>query len=220
MARKRISGPVRTGAKLLLPVGALILMSQFPAYAPSAERSAPAPAPETELPPLSAGPVAPPRPAPAAVPPHFEVKSVLALERGLQHGEYAWSAEGVPPGRIWVHVDIAAQTLRVYRGSSEIGRAVILYGADNKPTPTGRFRILEKDADHVSNLYDAPMPYMLRLTNDGIAIHGSHVDYGSATNGCVGVPEEFAALLFAEARVGDTVLVTGQKSPAQAAPLS
>ena len=39
------------------------------------------------------------------------------------------------------------------------------------PTPTGVFPITEKKRHHVSNLYDAPMPYMLRLTDDGIAIH-------------------------------------------------
>jgi lipoprotein-anchoring transpeptidase ErfK/SrfK len=92
----------------------------------------------------------------------------------------------------------------------EIGRAAILYGADDKPTPAGTFTILEKKRHHVSNLYGAPMPYMMRLTWDGVAIHGSEVEWGSATHGCVGVPSEFAALLFAAARKGDPVLVTNR----------
>ncbi len=41
------------------------------------------------------------------------------------------------------------------------------------------------------------MPYMLRLTNDGVAIHGSNVRQGYATHGCIGVPTDFAKLLFA-----------------------
>ena len=45
------------------------------------------------------------------------------------------------------------------------------------------FPITEKDADHVSNIYDAPMPYMLRLTADGITIHGSKVERGPGRHG-------------------------------------
>jgi lipoprotein-anchoring transpeptidase ErfK/SrfK len=68
--------------------------------------------------------------------------------------------------------------------------------------PTGIFPITEKDADHISNIYDAPMPHMMRLTNDGVAIHGSKVQLGYATNGCVGVPDDFAAKLFKVANLG------------------
>src|SRR3546814_3425959 len=67
---------------------------------------------------------------------------------------------------------------------------------------------MEKDEDHVSNLYDAPMPYMLRLTNDGVAIHGSEVEWGLATHGCIGIPTKFAALLFSQAGLVDHVIIT------------
>jgi lipoprotein-anchoring transpeptidase ErfK/SrfK len=111
-------------------------------------------------------------------------------------GDYAWEDSGVPQGELRIVVDLAWQRLYAYRGGVEIGRAAILYGADDKPTPTGTFKILQKKKDHISNLYGAPMPFMLRLTNDGIAIHGSEVEDGYATHGCIGVPDEFAALLF------------------------
>ena len=52
------------------------------------------------------------------------------------------------------------------------------------------------------------MPYMMRLTNDGVAIHATKVENGYVTHGCVGVPEGFAAKLFAAARLGDRVIVT------------
>ena len=81
-----------------------------------------------------------------------------------------------------------------------------------RQTPLGVFPILQKDADHVSNLYDAPMPYMLRLTNDGIAIHASDVQYGNATHGCIGVPTGFARKLFNATRIGDRVIVTNGKT--------
>lgn len=154
----------------------------------------------------------------------FAVATPLQLDADLHYGDYAWNADGVAEGALTMVVDLLWQRLYVYRGGVEIGRSSIIYGADNKPTPLGTFSILEKDKDHVSNLYDAPMPYMLRLTMDGVSIHASTVEYATATNGCVGVPEEFAALLFAQAKPGDKVLVTkgwarevyGQKAPATA----
>jgi lipoprotein-anchoring transpeptidase ErfK/SrfK len=106
-----------------------------------------------------------------------------------------------------VRVDLQGQTISVFRSGHEIGTAVILYGADEKPTPTGGFHILQKLKDHRSSLYDAAMPYTLRLTEDGVAIHGSDVKEGAATHGCIGVPTAFAELLFEEAKTGDKVII-------------
>jgi lipoprotein-anchoring transpeptidase ErfK/SrfK len=163
----------------------------------------------------AAKPAAAPAPQPRAQvvrasAPAFPVKSTLQPDQRLEHGDYVWEEEGVPTGPLTMVVDLKAQILYAYRGGVEIGRSAILYGADDKPTPTGTFKILEKNRHHVSNLYGAPMPYMMRLTWDGVAIHGSEVEWGSATHGCVGVPSEFAALLFAAAQKGDQVLVTNR----------
>lgn len=139
----------------------------------------------------------------------FTVKRVLTLDAPLRHGDWVWDDAGVPPGPIVVTVDLKAETLSVFRGGYEIGVAAILFGATDKPSPTGVFPILEKDADHVSSTYDnAPMPYMLRLTGDGVAIHGSEVQWGYATHGCIGVPTPFARRLFGITGVGDIVVVT------------
>jgi hypothetical protein len=138
----------------------------------------------------------------------FIVAGILAPNAPLRAGDYVWETEGVAPGPLTIVVDLGTERLYAYQGGVEIGRAFIMYGADEKPTPTGTFTILEKDADHISNLYNAPMPYMLRLTWDGVAIHGSEVDERYATHGCIGVPDEFAALLFARASLGTRVLVT------------
>jgi lipoprotein-anchoring transpeptidase ErfK/SrfK len=144
------------------------------------------------------------------------VNGVLALDRPLEPAEYAWNDQGVPAGRTIVIVDVGAQILYVYRAGVEIGRTTLIKGDDEKPTPLGTFPILQKNKDHVSNLYDALMPYMLRLTWDGIAIHGSVVGEGNVTHGCIGIPEEFAELLFANVKVGDRVLVTNSWAPAPA----
>jgi hypothetical protein len=142
-----------------------------------------------------------------------EVMSLLKVAGPMAYGEFVWDDEGVPDGEVWVRVDLTAQIISVFRAGHEIGTATVLFGANEKPTPAGRFEILEKRKDHVSNLYDAPMPYMLRLTNDGIAIHGSDVRFGAATHGCVGVPLVFAEKLFEQARLGGEVIVVRGDQP-------
>lgn len=160
-----------------------------------------------------ARPVPPAQPAPqSAAQAPFVVKRVLDIKGPLNHGDWAWDDAGVPAGPMVVTVDLEAQTLSVFRGGYEIGVAVILYGATDKPTPLGTWPILEKDKDHFSNLYDnAPMPYSLRLTQDGVFIHASDVQWGNATHGCIGLPLPFARKLFAAVKVGDPVVVTSGK---------
>lgn len=155
-------------------------------------------------------PVAPANPKPAeAAPTGYVVKSILPIAGPLKMGDWHWD-EGAAPGRgtIVITVDLAAQVLSVFREGHEIGAAAVLYGADAKPTPTGVYPITQKDADHVSNIYHAPMPYMLRMTNDGISIHASEVADGYMTHGCIGVPKPFAKKLFAATTLGDKVIVT------------
>ncbi|WP_308517886.1 L,D-transpeptidase family protein [Sphingomonas flavescens] len=137
------------------------------------------------------------------------VKSVLQVPARMQYGDFKWDDAGVPAGPLWIRVDTRAQLISVFRAGHEIGTAVILYGADGLETPAGKFPILAKLKDHHSATYDAPMPYTLRLTKDGVAIHASDVRWGLATHGCVGVPEGFAKQLFAAASVGDEVFVVG-----------
>ena len=135
------------------------------------------------------------------------IQSLLNVDHKMRFGDYVWNVKNVPMGLVWVRVDLSQQTLSVFRANQEIGTSVILYGTDGKPTPTGLFPVLERQAQHQSSLYDAPMPYMLRLTNDGVAIHASNVRKGSATHGCVGVPIDFAKLMFSQVRRGDLIAI-------------
>jgi hypothetical protein len=200
------------GPKLLIGGGAMLavfLITGFPERAPSEATVAPKAKPKPVAP---AKPVERSRDNPVKLDPDaLIVKRVLPITGPFRHGDYVWDDAGVPDGRIIITVDLKAQTLSVFKGGYEIGAAVILYGADNKPSPLGAFPITQKDADHVSNLYDAPMPYMLRLTNDGVAIHGSDVKWGNATHGCIGVPTAFARKLFGVTKLGDIVIVTKGK---------
>jgi len=132
----------------------------------------------------------------------------------MHYGDFLWDDKGVPAGQTWVRVDLKSQLISVFRSGHEIGTAVILYGADSVPTPTGKFPVIAKLKDHRSATYDAPMPYTLRLTADGVSIHASDVRWGYATHGCIGVPVEFAAKLFEAMRVGDEVFVVDSASNA------
>jgi hypothetical protein len=139
------------------------------------------------------------------------IQSLLNTSGRMRYGDFIWNDQGVPAGRIWIRVDLDAQLVSVFRAGHEIGTAVILYGADEKETPEGKFPILAKLKDHRSSLYDAEMPYTLRLTGDGVAIHGSDVKWGAATHGCIGVPVEFARKLFAQAATGDEVTILSRR---------
>jgi hypothetical protein len=135
------------------------------------------------------------------------VKSLLSVPARMQFGDYLWNDAAVPAGSTWIRIDLGSQILSVFRAGHEIGTSVIVYGGDNKQTPTGKLRILDKAREHRSSLYEAEMPYTLRLTDDGVSIHGSAVRWGAATHGCIGVPLAFAHRLFDAARVGDEVVI-------------
>ncbi len=143
----------------------------------------------------------------------FTVKSILPIEGTIRYGEWFWDESRAPTkGKLVITVDLDARVISAFRDGHEIGTAVALLGTKSHPTPLGTFPILTKEKDNVSEKYNnAPMPYTLRMTWDGIAIHGSPVANGYASHGCVGVPEEFAAKLFAIAKRGDKVIVTRGK---------
>lgn len=153
-------------------------------------------------------PTATPTATASAQPAAYVVKRVLDIPGPMRPGDWHWDEAGVPDGPLIVTVDLKAQTISVFRAGYEIGAAVVLYGADDKPTPLGVFPISQKKVRHVSSLYGAPMPYMQRLTNDGVAIHASELGPNLATHGCIGVPLAFAKKLFGATELGDRVIVT------------
>jgi lipoprotein-anchoring transpeptidase ErfK/SrfK len=185
-------------------VGVFALSSSEPAAPPSHRTAAAAPARPA------------PKPAPQpSVPPKdepFVIKRILPIKGAIKYGEWHWDEANVPAGPIVMTVDLDARVISVFRGGYEIGTSAVLLGTGDTPTPLGVFPITEKDKDHVSNIYTgAPMPYMQRLTNDGITLHGSNVELGYASHGCVGMPVDFAAKLFGTTKIGDKVYITRGK---------
>lgn len=140
----------------------------------------------------------------------FVIKRVLPIEGPIRYGEWHWDDAGIPDGPLVMTVDLQARVISVFRNGYEIGAAAALLGTPEHPTPVGTFPILTKERHNVSEKYgNAPMPWTLRLTWDGVAVHGgSTVERGYASHGCIGVPDEFASRLFDIADVGDVVIIT------------
>lgn len=150
------------------------------------------------------------KPSPAPVDQHFTVRRILPIDGPIGYGEWHWDDKGVPEGPLVITVDLDARVLSVFRGGYEIGAAAVLVGTDDYPTPLGTFPILAKQRHNKSEKYgDAPMPWSMFLTSDGVAIHGgSVVENGYASHGCVAAPDAFVEKIFAIARPGDKVVIT------------
>jgi lipoprotein-anchoring transpeptidase ErfK/SrfK len=166
-----------------------------------------------------------PAPVPAAVPSPepFVIKRILPIEGPIRYGEWHWDEDGAPAtGPLVITIDLEARVMSVFRDGYEIGATAVLLGTDEHPTPTGVFPILAKERWNVSEIYgDAPMPWTMRLTNDGVAIHGgSVVEPGWASHGCLGTPDAFVAKLFANAKTGDRVIITRGKRAELGTPLA
>lgn len=132
----------------------------------------------------------------------------LSLTTNVEPGRYVWRDDGEAAGPVRILVSLPLQLAFVWRGSALIGISSVSTGIIGHDTPTGTFTILEKDPDHHSNLYDnAPMPWMLRLTWDGVALHAGKVTGEPASHGCIRLPAAFAKNLYAVADVGTTVSV-------------
>ena len=107
-------------------------------------------------------------------------------------------------------------------------------GKSGYVTPSGSFTILEKTVDKKSNAYGkvfdengdrvsgkekpsdvpeggsfdgAPMPYWLRLTNDGVGHHVGAVPRYPASHGCIRGPRAVMPLVYRKVKLGTKVTV-------------
>jgi len=144
--------------------------------------------------------------------------AAMAASTALDPGAYVWQPEMATAGPVEVVVSIPLQLAYVYRGGTLIGVSTVSTGRPGHATPTGRFEILQKRREHYSNLYNnAPMPFMQRLTWDGIALHAGQIPGRPASHGCVRLPLEFSRLLFGVTQIGATVHIVDSSPSAGAA---
>jgi L,D-transpeptidase-like protein len=141
---------------------------------------------------------------------HAAAKS-RANERAIE--SVASRAAGEP---ILAIVSLQSQHITIYDANGWMLRAPVSSGQKGRETPAGIFSVLEKEAEHYSNLYDdAFMPHMQRITWSGIALHGGVLPGHPASHGCIRLPYDFAEHLFDLTRPGLRVIV----APTDVAPV-
>src|SRR5580692_2662063 len=114
-------------------------------------------------------------------------------------------------------VSIKTQQVTFYDADGWILRAPVSTGTTGRETPAGVFAVVEKNKDHHSSMYDdAWMPNMLRITWNGIALHGGPLPGYAASHGCVRMPFDFAEKVFDKAPMGMRVII----SPADTEPVA
>jgi lipoprotein-anchoring transpeptidase ErfK/SrfK len=126
----------------------------------------------------------------------------------LKAGQYVWrdvpDAEG--PDRIVI--SLSDQLAYLYRGDTLIAASTISSGRDAKPTPTGIFSVLDKRPFYRSKKYDnAPMPWMQRIDQYGIALHAGYNPGTPASHGCIRLPSAFAKKLYSVTDLGTPVYI-------------
>jgi hypothetical protein len=106
-------------------------------------------------------------------------------------------------------VSIKSQQVTFYDADGWILRAPVSTGTTGRETPAGVFAVLEKNKEHHSSLYDdASMPNMLRITWNGVALHGGPLPGYAASHGCIRMPFDFAAKVFDKAPMGMRVIIS------------
>ncbi len=145
-----------------------------------------------------------------------------------------WNGDGVN-GSPLIVVDLGIQRAFFYKGDKLVGEAVISSGKKGFETPAGSYRVIQKDKEHVSNLYGnfvdedgdvvkanvdvskeqaplgttfkgAKMRYFLRF-NGGYGMHAGRLPGYRASHGCVRLPAAIAQPFFENATVGTPVTV-------------
>jgi len=110
-------------------------------------------------------------------------------------------------------VNLNTQMIYAYNNDGDLYHSSqISSGTEDHQTPNGTFKILEKKKHHKSNIYPKPngggeMNYMLRLTNDGIAIHLGYLPGFPDSHGCIRVPKGDAQKIWKWATNGTIVKV-------------
>lgn len=200
-------------ASLMLGIAAPLL-AQATEAGKAVEQTSPPPIEpplQTEVkPPITPPPVVTQQPV--ETPPVAKTVQKPVLKKGpvdaLKPGQFVWEPRDSYEGLMKIVVVLDIQRIYVFQNDKLLGFSTISSGKKGKETPTGYFNILQKNIDHKSNLYsNAPMPYMQRLTWDGIAMHGGHLPGYPASHGCIRLPHPFAKALFGATQMNQEVVV-------------
>jgi len=130
--------------------------------------------------------------------------------RGLKPGQFVWASAIPSEGETRVVLDLKTQMAYVYRGDRVVGATTISSARTGMVTPLGNWKVLEKRKMYRSKKYDnAPMPFMQRIDEYGIAFHGGNNPGYPASHGCVRMPLKFAEKLYGLTKIGSEVIIEG-----------
>ena len=157
--------------------------------------------------------------APAAAQPATQQKlSVIEKAARLGPGQFVWEPSAASTGPVFLVINLTRQRVVLYRGGVPIAASTISSGSKGRETPIGLFAILQKAVVHRSRTYDnASMPYMQRLTTQGVAMHAGNLPGYPASHGCIRLPKAFAKLLYGVTELGTPVMITDAEQERRAA---
>lgn len=146
-----------------------------------------------------------------------------------------WDGDGVS-GAPSIVIDLSEQQASFYKGNKLVGISAISSGREGYGTPTGHYKITQKNAKHVSNLYGdyvnaqgdvlvrnvaykkdpmppgarfagSPMPYFMRLGHSAVGLHQGFLPGVPDSHGCIRMPERMVKIFFEHAPPGTPVTI-------------
>jgi lipoprotein-anchoring transpeptidase ErfK/SrfK len=146
-----------------------------------------------------------------------------------------WDGEGIP-GKSSIKISLGEQRAYFYKSGQLVGISQLSTGREGLDTPTGTFKIIQKDIGHASTRYGdyvdasdnvimpnvdnekdkkppgtkfkgAPMPYFMRIVG-GVGMHAGYLPGYPASHGCIRMPEFMAEDFFNSVDLGTPVSIT------------
>jgi lipoprotein-anchoring transpeptidase ErfK/SrfK len=145
-----------------------------------------------------------------------------------------WDGDGVqgPPS---IKIYLKEQRAYFYKADVLVGESQVSAGREGYNTPSGNYKIIQKDKDHASSLYGdyvdasgnvvqkdvelgkdpkppgaifkgAPMPYFMRIVG-GVGMHEGYLPGYPASHGCIRMPGKMAETFFNNVDLGTPVQI-------------
>jgi lipoprotein-anchoring transpeptidase ErfK/SrfK len=135
-----------------------------------------------------------------------------------------------------VRISLGKQRAYLLMGDEVVIDSPISSGKRAGMTPSGSFRVMEKDPDHHSSIYGdfkdaagrtvragvssridsapsgthfvgAPMKWFMRLTDEGVGMHVGILPGYPASHGCIRMPPAAAEMFYNRVKVGTPVVI-------------